>query len=559
MSKSSINPFNHDITAKDAPLVNVNYNGKWIQVPKGANVVEVTQSQGEFLPHYCYHEKLSITGNCRMCLFEMGTPKMDANRQPVLGADGKPEIAWMPRPQIGCATNVTEGMGIRTNSPLAVDCRKGVMEFLLINHPLDCPICDQAGECKLQEYSNEYGTGQSRFVEDKIKKPKHFDLGKNIVIDDERCILCTRCIRFAREVLHDDVLGIVNRGGNNTVTCHPDKRFDNEYSLNTVDLCPVGALTSKDFRFKMRVWFLKETKSICTNCGTGCNVTIGSREQTVYRLTPRHNEEVNSQWMCDTGRLNIHYLGANDRLTRPLSRVKGEQYETAWDDVLRQAGNRLKACKGNEIALLASARMTNEELYLTKQLIDELGVALHDVVPREGQADKLLRSADLNPNSNGAKLLGVSREGRQLAAIKESIQAGQTKALIVLQENALDAGLTEAELSKLELLIYVGLTPNETAKAAHFVLPAAGFAEKHGSMINANGRLQRLNQAHLPPGLAQDDWEILRDLRGQTTGGNGIHSIEDVFNSMAAKVPALNGLTLRKIGNQGVQLALTVN
>ncbi|MDR0532663.1 MAG: molybdopterin-dependent oxidoreductase [Verrucomicrobiales bacterium] len=557
MSKTSINPFNHDVMPDNTPLVNVNYNGKWIQVPKGLNVVEVTQSQGEFLPHYCYHEKLSISGNCRMCLFEMGMPKMDASRQPVLDANGKPEIAWMPRPQIGCATNVTEGMGIRTNSPLAVDCRKGVMEFLLINHPLDCPICDQAGECKLQEYASEYGSGESRFVEDKIKKPKHFDLGKNIVIDDERCILCTRCIRFAREVLDDDVLGIVNRGGNNTVTCHPGKHFDNEYSLNTVDLCPVGALTSKDFRFKMRVWFLKETKSICTSCGTGCNVTIGSREQTVYRLTPRHNEEVNSQWMCDTGRLNIHYLSGEDRFTRPLSRVKGELYETSWEDVLRQAGSRLKTFSGKQISLLASGRMTNEELFLTKTLIDELQVSLYDILPRQGQGDKFLRSADLNPNSIGASLLGVSNDGKNLQAIKSGIQSGDIRALLVLQEDATEAGLSVEELSKLELIIYVGLAPNATAKAAHFVLPSAGFTEKHGSMINVKGRVQRLNQAHLPPGRAMDDWEILRDLRSATTGGNGIHTIEDLFRSMSAKVPALAGLTLNKIGDHGVQLSLT--
>jgi NADH-quinone oxidoreductase subunit G len=555
MSKTFVNPFNHDITAPDAPKVNVNYNGKWIRVPKGANVVEVTQSQGELLPHYCYHEKLSITGNCRMCLFEMGAPRMDANRQPVLDADGKPEIAWMPRPQIGCATNVTEGMGIRTNSPLAVDCRKGVMEFLLINHPLDCPICDQAGECKLQEYASAYGAGESRFVEDKTRKPKHFDLGKNIILDDERCILCTRCIRFAREVLGDDILGIVNRGGNNTVTCHPGKRFDNEYSLNTVDLCPVGALTSKDFRFKMRVWFLKETKSICTSCGTGCNITIGSREQTVYRLTPRHNEEVNSQWMCDTGRLNIHYLSAKDRFTRPLSRVKGELYETSWEDALRQAGNRLKTFKGGQISLLASARMTNEELYLAKTLIDELQISLHDVLPRQGQADKFLRAADLNPNTTGANLLGVAKDGKNLPAIKEAIQAGKVKALLVLHE---DTGLADEDLAKLELLIYAGLSPNATAKAAHFVLPAAGFTEKRGSMINAKGRLQRLNQAHLPPGNAMEDWEILRGLRNHATGGNGIHSIEDLFRSMSDKIPALAGLTLDKIGDLGVQLAPTV-
>ncbi|MDR2463017.1 MAG: molybdopterin-dependent oxidoreductase [Verrucomicrobiales bacterium] len=555
MSKLAVNSFNHDVFAPDAPTVSVNYNGKWVRAPRGANVVEVARTQGDFLAHYCYHEKLSVSGNCRMCLFEMGMPKLDANRRPVIGADGHPELNWMPRPQIGCATNVSEGMGIRTNSPLAVECRKGVMEFLLINHPLDCPICDQAGECKLQEYAVEYGAGQSRFVENKIHKPKHVDLGKNIIIDDERCILCTRCIRFAREVLRDDVLGIVNRGGNNAVTCHPRRRFDNEYSLNAVDLCPVGALTSKDFRFKMRVWFLKETKSICTSCGTGCNVTIGSREQTVHRLTPRANEEVNSQWMCDTGRLNIHYLTAQDRFTRPLTLSSGAHYETTWDKALTLAGSKLRGYHGRRIAVLASARMTNEELFLAKKIADELGVTVSAIVPRAGRGDRFLRSADLNPNSGGAKLLGFAADGDGgLGALRDGVRVGQIKALVALHEDVTVSGLTAEELAGLELIIYVGLSPNATAGAAHFVLPSAGFTEKSGTMVNVSGRLQRLNQAHVPPGQAREDWEILRDLRAAATDGMGFASVAEVFAAVADSVSALAGMTLEQVGDLGVRL-----
>jgi len=556
MTANKINPFNHDQAATGTPLVNVNFNGKWVQVPKGTNVVEVTRQQDSFLPHYCYHSKLSISGNCRMCLFEMGTPKMDANRQPVLGPDGKPEIAWMPRPQIGCATQVTEGMGIRTDSPLAQECRKGVMEFLLINHPLDCPICDQAGECKLQEFSSEYGTGTSRFVEEKVKKPKNFDLGQNIVLDDERCILCTRCVRFAREVLHDDVLGIVNRGGHNTITCHPDRRFDNNYSLNTVDICPVGALTSKDFRFKMRVWFLKETRSICTSCGTGCNVTIGSREGVVYRLTPEANEEVNSHWMCDQGRLNIHYLHDEKRFQHPLASLKGDYFASVWGDVFRQIGQQLKKYRGNQIALLASARMTNEELYLAKLWAEELQSDLHDVVARSGEADGFLRSTDLNPNTAGARLTGICRGGKGREAIRDGVRNGTVKVLLAFHEDAMELGLNDVDLKKLDLIVFVGLLPNGTSKLAHYILPAAGFAEKRGSMINAKGRLQRLNVAHVPPGQAMDDWEILRNLRQESTGGNGLAVIEDVFGGLAARVPALQGMTLSKIGDLGIQLDL---
>ncbi|GAB4243678.1 MAG: hypothetical protein OHK005_08180 [Candidatus Methylacidiphilales bacterium] len=537
-------------------MVNVQVDGQWVQAPKGMNVVEVVKQQGKFLPHYCYHPKLSISGNCRMCLFEMGMPKMGPDRKPILGADGKPEIAWMPRPQIGCATQVSEGMGIRTDSPLAKECRNGVMEFLLINHPLDCPICDQAGECKLQEYATEYGRGYSRFEEDKVKKPKHVDLGERIVLDDERCILCSRCIRFSREVVHDDVLGFVNRGGHSTLTAHPGKRLDNNYSLNTVDICPVGALTSKDFRFKMRVWFLKETESICTSCGTGCNVTIGSREQTVYRLTPRENEAVNSHWMCDQGRLDFHYLSDERRIQQPLVRVGHDFFPAAWPEVHRQIAARLKKLAPGEVAVVGSGRMTNEELFLLRKLAAELGDGPIDIVPRMGEADGFLRSADLNPNSTGAELLGVSHRGQVLAELPEAVRSGRVKGVLLFHEDATTFGLTPELLEQLELVILVTLLPNFSMEKAHFVLPGAGFAEKRGSMINVHGRLQRLNKAVQAPGRALEDWEILRDLRYAATGGNGITTIEDVFRAMSGEVPALAGLSLSKIGHLGAQLSL---
>ena len=281
-------------------MFNVQIDGTWHQFKKGTRVIEACAQAGVYVPRYCYHPKLSSPGNCRMCLIEMGMPRMGPDRKPELGPDGKPIINWMPRPQICCAQDVAEGMGVRTNSSLAQECRKGVMEFLLINHPLDCPICDQAGECELQEFSVEYGNAGSRFLENKVKKPKNVELGPRVTLDDERCILCSRCIRFCNEVAHDDVLGFVDRGSHTVLTAHPGKRLENNYSLNTVDICPVGALTSSDFRFKMRVWFLKETKSICTSCATGCNTIIGTREDIIYRQTPRENNHVNSCWMCDT-------------------------------------------------------------------------------------------------------------------------------------------------------------------------------------------------------------------------------------------------------------------
>jgi len=234
-------------------MLNVQIDGVWHQFPKGTRVIEACERAGSYIPRYCYHKKLSSPGNCRMCLIEMGMPKMGPDRKPELGPDGKPVINWIPRPQISCAQDVAEGMGVRTDSPLVKECQRGVMEFLLINHPLDCPICDQAGECHLQEFSVEYGTSASRFLEHKVKKPKNVVLGPRVTLDDERCILCSRCIRFCQEIAKDDVLGFVDRGSYTVLTAHPGKRLENNYSLNTVDICPVGALTSTDFRFKMRV------------------------------------------------------------------------------------------------------------------------------------------------------------------------------------------------------------------------------------------------------------------------------------------------------------------
>jgi NADH-quinone oxidoreductase subunit G len=537
-------------------LLNVQVDGVWHQFPKGTRVIEACSQAGKFVPHYCYHPKLSSPGNCRMCLIEMGMPKMGPDRKPEIGPDGKSVINWIPRPQISCAQDIAEGMGIRTDSPMVRECRNGVMEFLLINHPLDCPICDQAGECHLQEYSVEFGTGGSRFLEEKVKKPKRVEIGPRVTLDDERCILCSRCIRFMKEVAHDDVLGFVSRGSHTYLTAHPDRTLDSNYSLNTVDICPVGALTSSDFRFKMRVWFLKETKSICTSCGTGCNTIIGTRQNEIYRQTPRENDSVNSSWMCDYGRLNFHYANSAERLKTPQIRENQTLVETSWNAALIKAGEELRRFQKDEIAVVASARMTNEELWLTKKLIDSIGTTLHDVVPRTGEADHILMDADRNPNTLGAQLFGVTGEksGHRLPDLAQNIRSGAIKAVVALGENLTSLGLTVEELQKLSALIVMDILPNETTRSATVLLPSSAFSEKRGSMINIKGRLQRLNRATQPPGTARDDWEIIRDLIQQLTGSNGIYLIEDVFKQITESIPEMDGLSLSRIGDQGIQL-----
>jgi NADH-quinone oxidoreductase subunit G len=553
------NPFDHDHTPADAPLLNVQVDGVWMKFPKGLNAVEAARRVQKFIPHYCYHPKLSISGNCRMCLIELGMPKVDAERKPVLGADGKPEISWMPRPQIGCATLVAEGMGIRTTSPMVDEVRKGVMEFLLINHPLDCPICDQAGECKLQEYSVQYGSEGSRFTDDKVKKPKRVDIGDRIVLDDERCIMCSRCIRFSKELVHDDVLGFIDRGSHTTLAVHPGKRLDNNYSLNTVDICPVGALTSKDFRFQMRVWFLKETKSICTGCATGCNTIVSSRENIVHRQTPRENEAVNSEWMCDQGRLGFHYIHSEKRLIEPVARIGQGKLVTPWSEIIPRFAAQLRELQPSQIAIVASGRMTNEEAFLLGEIRQLLGGedVLTDIVPRFGEADGVLRSADLNPNTNGLELFGISNQGQHLALIREGIDTGRIQALFVLHEDLTGhAGWAMETLQNVRLLAVQSILANAMSERADYVLPGASFAEKRGSMINGAGRLQRLNKAIALPGHAMDDWQILVQLKAALGGGNGIHTIEDVFKAMAAASPTFTGLSLSKVGDLGLDLKL---
>ena len=549
-----------------AGVITVKVDGKSLAVPKttpdplSGRAIPTTMIQACAIanvevPHYCYHPKLPVAGNCRMCLVEYGTPALGPDRQPLLNPDGTPRINKAPRPAIACATPITPGIEIYTNTPSVKQMREGVLEFLLINHPLDCPICDQAGECKLQEYSVDYGKYASRFAEEKVHKPKRVDLGPRIVLDDERCILCTRCIRFTKDVVGDDALGIIDRGSHSTLTHFPGKPFDNNYTLNTVDICPVGALTSKDFRFQMRVWFLKETKSICTSCATGCNIVIGSREEKVFRYEPRQNDAVNSCWMCDYGRLNYKWINHPERLQQvqsPKSKLQGRLGN--WAEVLEDISTLLGKAAPGSTAIIASARQTNEELYLLSQLKKKLG-ALSDSVPRKAEGDKLLLNSDRNPNSNGARLTGIAftEMGINLPQMAQGIREDRIKTLIVFGEDVTRHGIGPDLLAKLDNLIVSDILPNATTALAHYLLPGCAHAEKRGTFTNAKGRVQRFFQAIQPKGDARPEWEVLHDLLYNLSGQNGYRSIEGLFNQMAQEIPAFEGLTWAGLGDNGSQ------
>jgi NADH-quinone oxidoreductase subunit G len=402
----------------------------------------------------------------------------------------------------------------------------------------------------------EFGKSESRFVEPKVHKPKRVDLGPRIALDDERCILCSRCIRFTRDVAGDDALGFVNRGSYNTLTAYPGKVFDNNYTLNTVDICPVGALTSKDFRFKMRVWFLKETKSVCTSCATGCNVIVGSREEKIYRYEPRENDAVNSTWMCDYGRLNYKWIHREDRLTK-VQTPKSKVQSSGWSGVLREISDLLGKTANGSVAIIASARQTNEELFLLKKLADKLG-AMTDSVPRFGEGDKLLLNADRNPNTNGARLNGIcfTEMGEKIPQIAQGIEKGTIKTLIVFGEDVTKHGIGAELLGKLETLIVSDILPNETTKLAHYLLPGCAHVEKRGTFTNANGRVQKFMKAVEPRGDARPEWEFLHELVFNVTGQDGFASIEGLFNLMAKEVPAFNGLTWAALGDTGVTVQI---
>ena len=556
---------------KTAPeTIKIKIDGREVSVPKNTpdpisgkamptTMIQACAGINVDVPHYCYHPKLPVAGNCRMCLVEFGTPAMGPDRKPVANPDGSMKIVKSPRPVIACATPITPGMEIYTDTPGVKQMREGVLEFLLINHPLDCPICDQAGECKLQEYSFDYGQSASGFAEEKVHKPKQVDLGPRIMLDDERCILCSRCVRFTRDIVGDDALGFINRGSYNTLTAYPGRAFDNNYTLNTVDICPVGALTSKDFRFQMRVWFLKETKSVCTSCATGCNIVIGSREERIHRYEPRQNDAVNACWMCDYGRLNYKWIGREDRLLQvqgPKAKP-GAEAADSWSVALKQITTILQNAAPGSIAIVASARQTNEELFLLKKLARKFG-AVTDSVPRLGESDKLLLSADRNPNSQGARLMGIAANpmGSEIPRIADGIRNRQIKTLIVFGEDVSEHGIGVDLLARLDCLIVSEILPNRTTALAHYLLPGCAHAEKRGSFINGKGRVQKFMQAVLPPGEARPEWEILHELVFNVTGQNGFASIEGLFNQMAAEIPAFGGLTWASLKDQGVSISI---
>ncbi|MCC6643081.1 MAG: molybdopterin-dependent oxidoreductase [Deltaproteobacteria bacterium] len=519
-------------------------DGVTYEVAEGRTILQALDDLGLLMngvdiPHYCWHPKLTIDGSCRLC---------------------QVEVEGFPKLQIGCNTPVKDGMVVHTKNDRVKKAREGVMELLLVNHPLDCPICDQSGECKLQDYAFEYGVPHARTEEPRRALKKRVDLGPTIVFDQERCILCRRCIRFCREVPKTGELGIFNRGDHSVVEPFPGAKVDNPYSMNIADICPVGALTTKDFRFKIRVWFLEEPQGICTGCANGCNVFLGVANNLVYRYVPRRNDAVNQTWICDAGRMTYAEIGAPDRLERSMLRgadgtLDAVPYERAIEEAAARLRRLVQAKGAGAIAGVASGFASNEDLLVFRRFLDALGAGASGVAIATGEADDLLIKAEKAPNGAGARLLGFP----DASGVVERIRSGATAGLVVLGRDLLRSGAiaSEHELAKLDTVIVLDTHRSELERVAHVVLPVRHAAEKHATYTNVAGRVQRTQPTVEPRFEAWADGEVLSRLGALLglAGFDGKYDVRAISRALAGANPAFRGIDLESVGDQGLPVA----
>jgi NADH-quinone oxidoreductase subunit G len=528
-------------------LINLTIDGRNIQAPKGTVILEAAKAAGIRIPHYCYHPGLSCVGSCRMCLVE---------------------IEKSPKPQPSCATPVAEGMVVRTETPDILKNRRSVLEFLLLNHPLDCPVCDQAGECELQNYYMDHGRYDARFNENKAKKKKAYPIGPHIILDQERCVLCTRCVRFTQEISKTFELGVIDRGHRSAIDIFPGNGLDNRYSGNIADVCPVGAMTDRDFRFKCRVWFLGRTASICPGCSRGCNIEIHFNErfnpryhtERIQRLKPRPNSEVNGHWICDEGRYAYRSIEAENRLQAPLTGRGGNPTASSWEDAIRSAAQSIKealSAHGPQgIAVLASPQMTNEELYRIRRLfcdhlkIENIGF---DVQPKtEPYSDDILITADKNPNTKGAEILLPPDRG--IGALLQACSEGRIRLLYIFHHDlalGYDPGYVSSALGKVDRVIFQGSWNHSTAALADIRLAASTYAEKEGTFTNFQGRVQRIQTAVDPIGDSKPDLDILALLSAELGASISRGAAMEAFQEIGQKADAFSGMTYFTVGDGG--------
>ncbi|HWO56487.1 MAG TPA: 2Fe-2S iron-sulfur cluster-binding protein [bacterium] len=522
----------------------ITIDGREIEVAAGSTIIQAAEKLGIFIPHYCYHPGLPIAGSCRMCLVE---------------------VEKAPKLQIACYTFVTDGMVVHTTTEPVKTARQAILEFLLANHPLDCPVCDQAGECKLQEFYMQFGRYDSTFLEDKLKKHKAIPVGPHIILDSERCILCSRCTRFVDEITHTHELSIFNRGHWAELLPTEGKVVDNPYSGCLADVCPVGALTDRDFRFKVRVWYLSKTNSVCHGCARGCSIEIHTNRRRTHhndgkliaRYKPRPNLDVNGYWMCDAGRYSYKAIEADDRLREPL--VAG--MPATWTAALASADeaiNRTVAAHGaGAVGIIAPPTLSNEEYWAVKRLFRD-GIKAEKLAHRcppdpRGVEDNLLRKADLYPNSFGAeRILGSAVTSD---AVLEAAAKGTVKLLIVIGGEFVmgphEAGFA-ALAGKLDGLIAIRTHRSMVTDRAGIALPMSTFAETDGTVTNFAGHVQRYWAAIEPVGQSRPLLEILAELGARLEIAAAPRVAEACFNELAAQNDYFHGLTYKALGRTGL-------
>jgi len=516
-----------------------------IEFNPGDTVIAAAERAGVDIPHYCWHPGLSTAANCRMCLVEVLPPEgRPAMLLDVLKYDeqkGDYVLARKPKLQPACQLGAAAGMRIKSQtSEHAVEARAAVQEFLLLNHPVDCPICDQAGECRLQDYWLEHSGKKKRMTDEILHRPKAVDFGPTIVYDAERCIVCTRCVRFCDEVVGDHVLDKRERGNLGEIVLAPGRQLDHDYTLMTEHVCPVGALTAKDFRFKARVWFLRSARTVCQGCATGCNAytDYDPRNQTVYRHRPRENQAVNKYWMCDEGVLDYRRVHEQRLLTAKASGKK-----STVDEALSAAASALAPVAKDKVAILLSYTHSSEDNLALLELARALGVEQAYAAGRpDGSGDKILRHVDKNPNRAGVRQLAEATLGavpQDFQSLVQAVEAGKIAAVLALGSAVEDAAA--AVHLKRASVIAISTFEGPLAQAATVILPASSWAEADGTFVNAAGLSQVSEKAIEPQGDSLPAWRHVLALAAKLGITLPFARAKDLEKVLSARAPRAEG------------------
>jgi NADH-quinone oxidoreductase subunit G len=536
-------------------------NGIEVELADGEklNCVQAAQRAGVEVPHYCWHPALTVVASCRMCLVEVGDKKPDGT------------VAMQPKVVPGCQTPVKDGTVVVTNSERAKAAQAGTLEYILLDHPLDCPVCDQAGECYLQDYSYKFGKPVSRLDEPKTYHPDKHYIGEQIVLFTDRCVMCSRCVRFTREISGTSELQIINRGNHAEIDIFPGKPCNNKLAGNVVDICPVGALCSKDFLYKQRVWWLQSAPSVCPNCSTGCSIHVDQNDDRVYRLKPRYNPDSQGHFMCDLGRFGFKYIHREDRLTSPIIRPSPSNGAMAtWTETIDDVRKNLSSFASAVVGVL-SPWMTVEEAYLTASFLKSISQNVRlamGPIPADGEDDlypkgpngeapekpKFTIRAEKCPNRMGVEAVLEHFEGtvRDWDSVLADADTGRVAAAFVVGGYNFDWASEPAArtLHQLSYLAVMDLLPNALTDVANAVLPGASFAEKEGVYVNYKGLAQQIKPSVKPPGDAKADARILMELAGR----RGLFHAPTLRKEIAAEIPALAPLKAGDLGEFGVMI-----